>query len=101
MRTLSLLLGSILHSTVRAGGACTATDAFLCACVQLIRDIAGDIVERVELFDQFHNKKTSRHSHAYRIEYRHMDRSLTNDEVNALQELVRLRLVEKLCVDLR
>jgi phenylalanyl-tRNA synthetase alpha chain len=77
------------------------TDAFLCACAQLIRDIAGDIVERVELFDQFHNKKTNRHSHAYRIEYRHMDRSLTNDEVNALQELVRLRLVEKLCVDLR
>jgi phenylalanyl-tRNA synthetase alpha chain len=77
------------------------TDAFFCACVQLIRDIAGDIVERVELFDQFHYKKTNRHSHAYRIEYRHMDRSLTNDEVNALQELVRLRLVEKLCVDLR
>mmetsp|Transcript_68872 Transcript_68872/g.135221 ORF Transcript_68872/g.135221 Transcript_68872/m.135221 type:complete len:427 (+) Transcript_68872:75-1355(+) len=68
---------------------------------ELIRDIAGDIVERVELFDQFHHKKSDRHSHAYRIEYRHMDRSLTNEEVNAIQDIVRQRLVEKLLVELR
>jgi phenylalanyl-tRNA synthetase alpha chain len=58
-------------------------------------------VERVELFDQFHNKKTNKHSHAYRIEYRHMDRSLTNEEVNAIQEQVRERLVSQLRVELR
>ena len=39
--------------------------------IQLIRDIAGDIVEKVALFDQFDNKKTGRTSHAYRIEYRY------------------------------
>jgi len=40
--------------------------------LQLIRDIAGDIVEKVSLFDQFDNKKTGRTSHAYRIEYRYV-----------------------------
>eukprot|EP00598_Pedospumella_elongata_P001756 CAMPEP_0184969192 /NCGR_PEP_ID=MMETSP1098-20130426/2011_1 /TAXON_ID=89044 /ORGANISM="Spumella elongata, Strain CCAP 955/1" /LENGTH=403 /DNA_ID=CAMNT_0027490929 /DNA_START=166 /DNA_END=1375 /DNA_ORIENTATION=- len=65
---------------------------------ELIRDIAGDIVEKVALFDQFDNKKTGRTSHAYRIEYRHMDRSLTNEEVNEIQQKVRDQLESKLKV---
>ena len=40
--------------------------------IQLIRNIAGDIVERVELFDQFENKKTGKTSHAYRVTYRYV-----------------------------
>ena len=69
--------------------------------MQLIRDVAGDIVEKVELFDQFTNKKTQRESHAYRIVYRHMDRSLTNAEVDGIQLIVREKLVSKLSVELR
>lgn len=68
---------------------------------ELIRGIAGDLVERVELFDQFENKKTGRTSHAYRVTYRHMDRSLTNEEVDAIQESVREQLASKLQVTLR
>lgn len=68
---------------------------------QLIRNIAGDIVERVELFDQFQNKKTGRTSHAYRVTYRSMDRSLTNEEVDVIQDEVRNQLATKLKVDLR
>jgi phenylalanyl-tRNA synthetase beta subunit len=68
---------------------------------QLIRSVAGDLVERVDLFDEFTNTKTGKQSHAYRITYRHMDRSLTNAEVDDLQLVVRNQLVEKLGVALR
>ena len=68
---------------------------------ELIREVAGDMVEEVQLFDQFLNKKTGRQSHAYRVNYRHMDRSLTNEEVDAIQVVVRKELVSKLGVELR
>ena len=68
---------------------------------QVIRDIAGDIVEKVELFDEFQNKKTGRTSQAYRIVYRDMDRSLTNKEVDEIQLRVREQLVSRLGVELR
>jgi phenylalanyl-tRNA synthetase alpha chain len=68
---------------------------------EVIRGIGGDLVEKVELFDQFSNKKTGRTSHAYRITYRHMDRSLTNEEVDEVQWKVRDALVQEIGVELR
>ncbi len=70
---------------------------------ELIRDEVGDedLVEDVELFDEFTHPKTGRTSHAYRITYRSMDRSLTNDEVNVIQDAVRERVVKELGVELR
>lgn len=42
-----------------------------------------------------------RESHCYRISYRSMDRSLTNEEINVLQEKVRQSVVEQFSVELR
>lgn len=68
---------------------------------EVIRNLGGDLVEKVELFDEFTNPKTNKQSKAYRVIYRSMDRSLTNEEVDAIQNDVRNALVEKLSVTLR
>jgi phenylalanyl-tRNA synthetase alpha chain len=51
---------------------------------ELIREIAGDLVESVELIDDFHNKKLDKRSNCFRINYRDMNRSLTNAEIDVL-----------------
>ncbi len=58
-------------------------------------------MEKVQLFDEFVNKKTGKKSQAYRVTYRSMDRSLTNEEVNEIQWKVRDDLVQRLKVELR
>lgn len=67
----------------------------------VIRNTAGDLVEKVRLIDQFTHPKTGRASQAFRIEYRSMERSLTNEEVDEVQAQVRTNLVDKLGVTLR
>eukprot|EP01083_Nonionella_stella_P271199 918883_1 len=65
---------------------------------EIVRDIAG----RVELIDEFVHPKTNRVSNCFRISYRSMDRSLKNEEIDALQERVSQgRSVSKLAVELR
>ncbi len=63
--------------------------------------MAGDLAEEVRLVDEFLNKKTGRTSRCYRVVYRSMERSLTDEEINALQAEVRSRMVETLKVELR
>ncbi|EPS44993.1 hypothetical protein H072_1006 [Dactylellina haptotyla CBS 200.50] len=69
--------------------------------MELVRGVGGDLVEDVKLIDEFTNKKTGRKSMCYRINYRSLERTLTNDEVDKLQEKVRSTLTEKLGVELR
>jgi len=68
---------------------------------ELVRGVAGDLVESVELIDDFTNEKLGRRSNCFRINYRDMNRSLTNEEVDTLQFRVRDELVKQLQCELR
>ncbi|KAH7568220.1 hypothetical protein JRO89_XS07G0262800 [Xanthoceras sorbifolium] len=67
---------------------------------EVIRGVAGDLAEEVSLIDNFTNKKGMT-SHCYRITYRSMERSLTDEEINELQWQVRDQVQTKLNVVLR
>ncbi|KAH9602595.1 hypothetical protein KSS87_006650 [Heliosperma pusillum] len=67
---------------------------------EVVRGIAGDLAEEVRLIDNFTNKKGMT-SHCYRIAYRSMERSLTDEEINDLQSKVREEVEQKLKVVLR
>ena len=69
--------------------------------MEIVRDVAGDSAEDVKLVDQFTHPRTSRRSLCYRINYRSLDKTLTNAEANQLHEEVRNRLVARLGVELR
>lgn len=68
---------------------------------ELVRNIGGDIVEEVRLIDVFKNQKTSLVSHCYRVNFRDMDRSLTNEEINDIQFKIREGIVNDLHLKLR
>ena len=67
----------------------------------MVRGVAGDLVEKVELIDQFRNEKVGKTSYCYRIVYRSMDRSLTNEEVDVLQNEIRDRMSDEMGCELR
>ena len=55
----------------------------------------------MDLVDEFTNPKRGKTSHCYRVTYRSMDRSLTDEEVNKLQQSLRDRAEAELHVELR
>ncbi|KAK5661473.1 hypothetical protein OQA88_11375 [Cercophora sp. LCS_1] len=69
--------------------------------MEIVRNVAGDLVEDVRLTDQFTHPKTGRRSMCYRVNYRSLERTLTNVEVNEMHENVNKALVEKLGVEIR
>ncbi|RMD40682.1 hypothetical protein DV735_g4433, partial [Chaetothyriales sp. CBS 134920] len=69
--------------------------------MEIVRDIGGTLVEDVRLQDEFVHPKTGRKSLCYRINYRSLERTLTNDEVNELHAKVAARLAGDLGVELR
>ncbi|KAI8144099.1 phenylalanyl-tRNA synthetase [Fennellomyces sp. T-0311] len=68
---------------------------------ELVRDVAGDIVESVKLIDDFTHPKTEKRSLCYRMIYRSMDRNVTNEEINEIQERVRGAVEKEFTVELR
>jgi len=55
----------------------------------IVRGVAGDLAENVNVIDDFTHPKTGRNSRCYRITYRSMDRSLKNEEIDDLQFRIR------------
>ncbi|XP_020829478.1 phenylalanine--tRNA ligase, mitochondrial isoform X1 [Phascolarctos cinereus] len=65
----------------------------------LVRTIGGDLVEKVDLIDKFEHPKTQRVSHCYRITYRHMEKTLTQEEVTHIHQAVQEGAVRLLGVE--
>ncbi len=57
---------------------------------ELVRDEAGDLVEQVELVDEYENaeKWPGKKSYTFRIIYRSLERTLTNEEVSIIHEKI-------------
>lgn len=66
-----------------------------------VRNVAGDVVEQVVVLDKFTHPKTKRNSLTVRIVYRHMERTLTQEEVNGLHFAITNELVSKYGVKIR
>ncbi len=57
----------------------------------LIRDLGGDLVEEVSLLDKYENADkfgAGKVSYTYRIVYRSNERTLTNEEINPIQDKI-------------
>lgn len=68
---------------------------------EIIRNESGDLVEEIELIDEFFNKKTNKTSLCYRIHYRSHERNLLNTEIDAIQLRIRDQFTKQLQVQLR
>lgn len=69
--------------------------------MEIVRDVAGSLAEDVKLVDEFVHPTKGRKSLCYRINYRSLERTLTNEEINRLHGDVCDRLVRELRIELR
>ncbi|KAL2435206.1 Phenylalanine-tRNA ligase, mitochondrial [Exophiala dermatitidis] len=69
--------------------------------MEVVRDVAGNLVEDVQLVDEFVHPRTGRKSLCYRINYRSLERTLTNDEVNDLHNQVAAKMKSQFDIELR
>jgi len=69
-------------------------DISLNSYYEIVRECAGDLIEEVQLLDTYKNAKKfgeDKVSYTFRIVYRSFERTLTNEEVNAIQD----KIIEK------
>jgi phenylalanyl-tRNA synthetase alpha chain len=71
---------------------------------EIIRDFAEDLIEEVKPIDSFENEAKfgkDKKSYTFRIVYRSPERTLTNEEVNKIQEEIRNKTEQDLKATLR
>lgn len=67
----------------------------------IVSDVRFTVAGQVQLLDDFVHPKTGRRSRCFRVTYRSMDRSLTNEEIDQLQDVVRNCISSRLKAELR
>jgi len=71
---------------------------------EIVRELGGNLIEEVQLIDKYENAKKfgeGKTSYTFRIVYRSPERTLTNEEVNAIHEKIREKTAEELKAQLR
>lgn len=71
---------------------------------EIVRDFADNLIEEVKLLDEYEDDVKfglDKKSYTFRITYRSPERTLTNEEVNEIQDKIRAKTEEDLSVVLR
>ena len=71
---------------------------------EIVRDYAENLIEEVSLIDKYENEEklgADKISYTFRITYRSHDRTLTNKEINKIQEKIREKTSQELKATLR
>ena len=71
---------------------------------EIVRDFAENLIEEVKLIDSYENEEKfgqDKKSYTFRIFYRSLERTLTNKEINKIQEKIRERTKQDLNAILR
>ena len=71
---------------------------------EIVRDFAEDLIEEVKLLDEYENETKfgkDKKSYTFRIIYRSFERTLTNEEINKIQEKIREKTAKDLNAVLR
>jgi phenylalanyl-tRNA synthetase alpha chain len=71
---------------------------------EIVRDFAKDLIEEVKLIDEYEDDAkfgADKKSYTFRIVYRSIERNLTNEEINIIQEEIREKTRKDLNADIR
>ena len=71
---------------------------------EIVRDYADNLIEQVKIIDDYENEEKfgkNRKSYTFRIIYRSPERTLTNEEINIIQEKIREKTKQDLQAILR